>query len=290
MRFSIQPILLAFNCMLLATLPAESLQQGAFVVLERVGDFHVYDYLEEANEAVIMPGEIKSGMAEVTATEGSSGYFLASNGMILAFKGPGSFSIERFEQTLKEAIEDDLSGGESRVILEIKNGKLLIDSTRFGSKAKVVVETAFGRMMMDENSKMLIVITENKKRKRYNLEIECSQGNARFMDRGGSMYELFTEQRLSGYSKIDSLSLSFSQLSYGGQASFRLHDEKLESLPLADYDLERFKPFMPLLGSIEGVSDGAGNIEPSSLELRRPIIIRLAPRAKPTLPIRAIKK
>lgn len=288
MRILVQTILLASNVVVLALLPAESLRQGAFVVLEKAGDIRISNYLEDVNESNLVAGETRSGLCKITASQGAKAYVLASNGMIIAFEGAGSFSIERIEQTLAEANKS--LGGESRVILELKDGSLLVDTTRYESNANVVVETSFGRMMLDDKSELIIAITENKKRKRYNLEIECNGGNARFLDREGRSYELTNGQRLSGYSKIDSLSLGFSQLSYSAQSQFRRHDEKLSTLPLADYNIESFKPFMSLLGGMDVISGGTEVTAPSSLESSRPIIIELAPSAVPTLPIRAIKK
>jgi hypothetical protein len=290
MRIWVQTILLAFNFIVLALLPAESLRQGAFVFLEKAGDIRVSNYLEGVNKIDPDAGEIMSALCEITATEGANACILASNGMIIAFEGAGSFSIERIEQTLAEANENDSFGGDSRVILELKEGRLLVDSTRYGSKVNAVIETSFGRMTLADESELTIAITENKKRKRYNLEIECNRGNADFLDREGFLYELSNGQRVSGYSKVNSLSLSFSHLSFSAESQFRRHSEKLRALPLADYDIESFKPFMPLLKVKDVVSGGSEVAATSSLETSRPIIIELAPPAVPTLPIRAIKK
>jgi hypothetical protein len=290
MRILIQTIFLAINYMALGILPAETLRQGAFMVLEKSGDFRVLSPLENTRETAVMAGEIRSGMSEISATEDTAGYILASSGLLLFFEGPGRLSFERFDQILSQADKVELSNSESRVILELKDGKLLVDTAQFETKANIVIESSFGRLTLAEGSIIVIQITENKKRKRYNLEIECNKGKARFVDREDFPYELFTGQRLSGYSKVDSLSLGFSQLSYSAQALFRRHEAKLYALALTDLDLSRFKPHMPLLENPDVDSSSFEKTALSNLELTRPIFIKLAAPAAPTLPIRAIKK
>ncbi len=233
---------------------------------------------------------MRPGNVAIDAAEGGELLILNSNKVIMLMEGAGNLSFERFDQSVDTSMHADITSGKSRMILELKIGRLLIDSSRYAADAHIVLETPFGRLTLGKKSLLSISISENKKRKRFNFEIECSKGSANFTDRSGQPYELYNGQRLSGYSKEGSLSLGFSQVSYSSRSVFKQYDQKLPSFDLAQFDFEIFKPQMKLLFGKDPRKNDLQEVSVSSQRSKRPIVIEVAPRPAPTLPIRAIKK
>lgn len=264
--------------------------RGAFVILDQVGAVEILDYLGERDEPSLLSARFQPGNVAIYAAEGAELCLLNSNRVMMVYSGKGKLSFERFEHLVDMSEEENVDGGDSRMILELKSGNLVIDSSRNLADAHLVIETPFGRITIKDKSLINIAIVENKKRKRLNFEIECSFGSARFVDRQGDFYELYGGQRLSGYSKDGSLSLGFSQVSNDIQSTFRQYSEKLLSLDLAEFDYKQFKPHMgsPIQKALnEDKSTAASGDE---IEIGRPIIIDIAPLPAPSLPIRAIKR
>lgn len=276
MQHSIQQILLWGSLLLHGFLQAEGWRTGAFLVIEN----------EDMPEMADL--SIESGDIAIEAADNEALYILNSNLVVMALTGPGEFRYERFEQAVDSPINTDFFDGESRMILEMKMGTLVIDTSRFANNAYIVLETPFGKLVLEEGNLFSVLITENKKRKRQSLEIECASGSARFLGREGQSYQLLTGQRLSGYRQEGSSSLGFSQVSYSGKNLFKQY---AENLPIKDPEpyLKQFKPYMSYIAGFESKIDPISEVAESSLELRRPIIIKIAPRPPPRLPYRVIK-
>ena len=264
--------------------------RGAFVILDQIGAVEVLDYLGETDEPSQLSATFQPGNVAIYAAEGAELCLLNSNRVMMAYSGKGKLSFERFEQLVDMSREENVDGGDSRMILELKSGSLVIDSSRNLADAHLVIETPFGRMTIKEKSLINIAIAENKQRKRLYFEIECSFGSVRFVDRQGDFYELYGGQRLSGYSKEGSFSLGFSQVSNDSQSAFRQYSAKLLSLDIAEFDYQLFKPHMgsPIQKGLNEDKSRASNGD--EIETGRPIIIDIAPLPAPRLPIRAIKR
>ncbi|CAI8271258.1 MAG: Uncharacterised protein [Opitutia bacterium UBA7350] len=251
----------------------------------RAGSFLV---LENRNMAGIPDLVCQSGDAAFETGENEELYILNSNQVVFNFAGLGGFRYERFEQAVDSLNAADFFRGESRMILEMKRGTLMIDSSCFGSNAYIVVETPFGKLTLEGENLLNILISENNKQKRQTLEIESTTGNALFLDREGQSYQLHSGQRLSGYRKDGKLSLGFSQVSYIGRNFTKKYAENFPFEDPLPY-LNQLKPYMNALVGYESKNDSISNVAESSLELYRPILIKIAPRPPPRLPYRVIK-
>ena len=282
-------ILIWFSLFLLNSLQAQDWYRGAFLILDQIGEVEVLDYLGAVDEAS-PESMMRSGNATIDAAQGGELLILNSNKVVMALEGAAKLSYERFDQEMDASMLTDVTSGKSRMILELKIGRLLIDSSQYAADAHIVLETPFGRLTLGTKSLFSISISENKKRKRFNFEIECSKGNANFTDRNGRSYELYNGQRLSGYSKEGSLTLGFSQVSYSSRSIFKQYDERLPSFELAQFDYNTFEPHMKLLLGKDSDKDNLQEASVSSQRSKHPIVIDVAPRPDPTLPIRAIKK
>ena len=275
-----------FFLLLINFTQAQDWYRGSFVVLGQRGEVKILDYLNAIDESSPESMMMRSGNAAIDAAEGGELLILNSNKVVMALKGAGKLSYERFDQ----AMDQDVASGKSRMILELKIGSLLIDSSRHATDAQIVLETPFGRLTLNEKGLFNIVIKENEKRKRFTFEIDSRVGNASFVNRNGDQYQLHSGQRLSGYSKKGSLALGFSQVSYISRSIFMEYDEKFRSFDLAQFDYERFRPHMKLLLEKDPAKNNQQETSESSLRLKRPIVIDIAPRPAPTLPMRVIKK
>ena len=283
-------ILLGCSLLLLSSLQAQDWYRGAFLILGQSGEVEVSDHLGVMHKAFPDSKMIRPGNAAISTADGGELLILNSNKVVLALEGAGELSYERFNQISDASKQTDVVSGKSRMILELKIGRLVIDSSRHAVDSHIVLETPFGRLTLSMKSLFSISISENEKRKRFNLEIECSKGNASFVDRKGDQYELYSGQRLSGYSKEGSLALGFSQLSDSSRSIFKQYDQRLSSLDLAQFDYEIFKPHMNLIWENDHSKDTLQEASDSSLRSKHPSVIEVAPPPAPTLPIRAIKR
>ena len=281
--------LIWFYLLLLNSLQAQDWYRGAFLILDQAGEVEVLDHLG-AMDVASPESMVRPGNAAIDAAAGGELLILNSNKVVMAFEGAGKLSYERFEQAMDASMHTDFASGKSRMILELKIGRLLIDSSQYAADAHIMLETPFGRLTLSKKSLFSILISENKKRKRFNFEIECSKGNAGFLDQNGHHYELYRGQRLSGYSKEGSLTLGFSQGSYSSRSIFKQYNERLPSFDLAQFDYNTFKPHMKLLLGKDPDKNNLLEASGSIPRSKRPIVIDVAPRPDPTLPIRAIKK
>jgi hypothetical protein len=130
----------------------------------------------------------------------SSAFFSTSNRMFVQFEGDGSFSLERFEQTEPDPETWQSNSGESgksRMIYNLRDGALIVDSRSMAETSQCMVEIPLGRLSL-KRALVGIEIEFDPRSEIFSFSVICSDGQIRFADNRGETYTLRTGQRLVG--------------------------------------------------------------------------------------------
>lgn len=132
--------------------------------------------------------------------DNSSAFFSTSNRMFLQCLGKGNFSMERFEQIkpgLQEWQKDSDEVTQSRMVYNLSEGLLLLDSRNMAEASECIIEVPMGRIIL-KRALIGVEFTFNPESKTSNFIIICEAGNAKFAQRHGETYSLQAGQRLHG--------------------------------------------------------------------------------------------
>ena len=175
--------------------------RGALILHELSGDISISHMGKDrvnffANQ---MPVSMQ-GLIGCWANNGSYVFLSTSNRSTILFEGDGSFTIDRFEQTIPNLVDWQLSrkeASQSRVILNFREGKITIDSRNMFESSQYLVETPLGSIRAS-GALWQMHIYFDPGSQRFNFRISCRDGLVRFTDFRGKTYTLRNGQRLSG--------------------------------------------------------------------------------------------
>lgn len=260
--------------------------QGAFKLMQQQGEVIVDDYNPEITMSSDGHYRILSGLPKISAITEDSILLSSSNGVFLEFTGIGSCSLERFEQRVLQKEGDLFSQDDSRMILQMDRGKLLIDASRAESNSFIILETSCGRISLS-NGILLARISYNESRNRYNLSVESMAGEVRYSGIEGETLAINQGQRLLAHGGLGALSISLTQQTSEVASYFKKYKEKVESLTMNRFSFLDFKPYMQVLESSEFATTLPIETDSKSDTLKRPIIIDFIKRSPPIMPARA---
>ena len=134
------------------------------------------------------------GLLQVESSEAATLRLKTSNGVPLFWSGPGYFAFERFDQflTSNQSVEEI-----SRLRLNLREGRLVMDSRAMAAASQLRVETPVGRVEPVE-ALWLLRIDHQTGSRMYQFTIACLAGSIRFVDRRNETYRLLPGQRLAG--------------------------------------------------------------------------------------------
>lgn len=268
---------------------AEAWVRGAATVLEASGGVKIDisasgTTYESFDQPIYFPGIFSSD-----AEPGGSVLIHTSNGINLLFQGEGVFSVERFEGLFGN---DPDGGGElveaqSRMILNLRRGELLIDSRTLTGDSRFIVETPFGRIS-SVKAVLQIQIEYDYRSSIYDFTISCAEGNVRLRDLRKEVYSIYAGQRISGAGSFSAPAIEVAAQTDEIREKFERFFETLDGLDLEKIDRVKLRARMQ--GLAEGVDVTASNFsnpqEKSPEDARWPRIIEYAPQAEAITPFR----
>lgn len=261
----------------------EEWMRGAAVVASVSGEVS----LEEVGSAVLQLPEgslphYMSGLLKVKAELKGSVFLKTSNQISIYNEGAGFFAIERFEQEVSESMDQ----GKSRMILNFRQGLLVVDNRALSDDSQMIVETPLGRISV-KNGWWLMRIGYDERSRIYDVSIECADGVLRYTDKKDHAYTLRRGQRLRGAGASSRLSIEVGEISDDARESFEAFTQLETGLAALELSNEAFRFKMKSLNNIEPVS----LVMPEVSEIRsnkRPLLIEYAPQSEPVTPFRAV--
>ncbi|MFP4260669.1 MAG: hypothetical protein ACLFS1_06270 [Opitutales bacterium] len=216
------------------------------------------------------------GLFNARATEPGELFLRSSNGIDFYFEGPGFFGIDRFDQSfIRKADSGVLVPEQSRLILNLREGILLVDSRGVSSEAQLMLELPFGRVSAPRGL-WSISVEYDFRSQRYDFTIASAEGVLRMTDQQGEIYTLYPGQRLVGAGAYDDPGVEIAEPTSDTRERFEAFRLRREALGAANLDETEFRKKM---------LDIPDAVDRSRLEGKRsgerPQIIELAPAPKP---------
>ena len=289
MRF---PILKLFFVVLLLVLAprvvvqAEEWMRGAVAVASVSGDVVV----EEVGGEPIQLSATRelpvyfSGLLKVQSNKRSEAVFLkASNRISMYNSGAGFFAIERFGQEVGASAEQ----AKSRMILNLRQGLLVVDHRAMGEGSQMIVETPLGRISAKKGW-WLMEIAYDASGHIYNFFIECADGVLRFTDCAGATYTLRRGQRLTGAGTSMRPAIQVSELSERASRRFEAFSVLQAEADSLELSTHAFSAKMRPMNTVTQQERPAATVESFGAAEKRPLIIKYAPQSPPVSPFRAV--
>ena len=267
-----------------AMLQAEDWMRGALVVTSVTGEV----ILEEAGGESLqmdptdrLPRAV-SGLLQIRTKAKDAVFLKASNRISIYNEGAGFFAIERFEQDVTNSMDQ----GKSRMILNFRQGLLVVDNRALSETSQMIVVTPLGRMSV-KNGWWSMEIAYDARRHLYDFSIKCADGVLRFTDRTGQTYTLRKGQRLVGAGTSASASIKVAESS---AAESELFEEFV--VMQADTQVDALSPAifrskMKQLKQVKNTVEETAEV-PNSGSAKRPLVIEYAPQSAPVTPYRAL--
>ena len=271
-------------------LMAESWVRGAVTVLESSGVVSIDVPSEDARYDDFTKPVYFSGLFSARAQSDGSVLLHTSNKVTLSFSGEGVFSIERFESIVggDPAAQGKFSETDSRMILGLRRGELLIDTRSLPQDSKFVVETPLGRIFCVK-AVLKIGIEHDYRSGIYNLTISTSDGMVRFIDIRREVYTIYAGQRISGAGSYFEPAVEVGAQTDDMREEFEDFIVVLDGLDLEAIDQAELRSHSLELRAVKEVEAALTHIPEEGVptETRRPRVIEFAPRAEYVTPFRA---
>jgi hypothetical protein len=258
------------------------LVEGA-VVLEEVG-------ADSAELEIVQLPQYTSGLLRLRTQADGAVFFRTSNSISVYNEGPGFFAVERFEQEVDARGEFDLTGeesGQSRMILHMREGLLVVDSRGLGDLSRVIVEVPLGRISVNKGWWMM-QISQHERTKAYSFSLACADGVLRFTDRKGAKYTLSAGQRLSGVGSSERPSIAVAEISTEARSAFQRFSDLAATLATEELSAVALRAKMnPMVNVTKKVDPLLGTTRKTPAG-KRPLIIEYAPQPPPVSESRGI--
>jgi len=220
---------------------------------------------------------------------------LCSNGVVIDFKGSGYFAMERFEQELSDApssLVDREESGQSRMILSLREGTLVLDHRKLGSSSQVLVETPFGRISTDSRSLWMIEVSRDVRKKSYDFNIYCVEGTIGLSDLKGSTFPIRSGQRISGVGSAKQPSVEVAEITSNAVEYLEEFSQRVAEFSKMEFSRNAFAEVMRELASTSSPEEDFDSRvgSPALKEGRRPILIEYSSRMAPITPFQGVAK
>lgn len=270
---------------------AEDWMAGAVVVQSIEGEVALEEVGAESVRVEIAELPLYcSGLLRVHTQANSAVFLRTSNQISIYNAGPGFFAIERFEQVVAERGElqsTAVESGQSRMILNLRDGLLVMDSRDLSETSQLIVETPLGRISV-KNGWWMMRIADDVRSQIYSYSIECADGILRFTDRKGATYTLGAGQRLSGAGSSARPSIEVAEMTAEGRETFQDFSALAASLETEEHTWAAFQEEMKSMANLTKQVGPALTETRASQTDKRPVVIEYAPRPSPVTEFRAI--
>jgi len=269
---------------------AEAWVRGSAMVLEASGGVEVTVPADGESYDTFEDPVYFSGIFSGQARSGGSALIHTSNGMTLAFRGEGYFSVERFEGLFDAGEGDDpdqMEETRSRIILSLRRGELLIDSRSLTADSKFVVETPFGRIS-SVKAVLLIRIEFDYRSEIYDFTISCAEGTVRLSDLRKQSYSIYAGQRIAGAGSYSAPAVEIGDQTDQIREKFELFLKTIDEMDFGQIDPAKLRAHAKPLSEFEDVTSTSARLsdERPVESGKRPRVIEFAPRAETITPFR----
>lgn len=228
-----------------------------------------------------------------TSKNSSSGrtMLMGSNGVIVDYRGPGYFSIERFEQQGQfegEWLEKDVESGQSRMIFNLRQGTLVLGQRKLADPSQLIVETAVGRISASKGVLWMVEMSKDARKHTFAFNIHCFEGAVHLTDFAGRVYTIRTGQRISGAGHAKKPSIEVAEITLDAieyLEDYKVRRDLLTAMEFSDKALLATMKPLPsrLFAPVE--------VDPSKTASGvRPVMIEYVPRTEVVTPYRGVAK
>ncbi|MGJ8637939.1 MAG: hypothetical protein ACSHYA_00980 [Opitutaceae bacterium] len=235
------------------------------------------------------------GLVVAKVAQSSHLTFLTSNGVVVDFKGAGYFAVERFEQQSKFApgwLSSNREDGQSRMILNLRSGTLVVDQSKLGDASLLTVESPIGRFSISNNAFWMMEIERDQRKRTYSFNVYCLSGTVRYFDLMGRSFTIGNGQRISGAGSALTPSVEVAELTADAEEyleEYEMRAELLTETTISETDVVAATKDVVNAHTTEVLSESM-TPKPESETFARPIAIEYAPRAAPVSPFRGVAK
>lgn len=265
------------------TVQAEEWVRGSAAVTSVVGEVDLEEVGSESlrlDSTNALPQHI-AGLLKVSTQSKDAVFLVTSNQISIYNEGAGYFAIERFEQD----VATSMSGGKSRMILNFREGLLVVDNRALSADSQMIVETPLGRISV-KNGWWLMKIEYDERSRIYDFLIACADGVLRFNDQRGHTYTLRNGQRLRGAGASSRPSVEIAEISDVSAEIFEEFTVIAAEASALDLTVDSFRAQMIPLKHVGSEAVATETSAPRSS--KRPLMIEYAPQSAPVTPYRAV--
>lgn len=265
-------------------LQAEDWMRGAAVVTSVTGEVILEQIGGESlqlNPTDRLPLAV-SGLLQIRTKEKDAVFLKTSNQISIYHEGAGFFAIERFEQEVATSMDQ----GKSRMILNFRQGLLVVDNRALSEASQMIVVTPLGRMSV-KNGWWSMEVVYDTRRRLYDFSIRCADGTLRFTDLLGQTYTLRRGQRLVAAGTSLSASIKVAESSAAENELFEEFEVMQAATEFDALSPTIFRSKMKQLGQVKNAVEETAE-RPNSGSAKRPLVIEYAPQSAPVTPHRAL--
>ncbi|MEN8661819.1 MAG: hypothetical protein ACN4GF_09005 [Lentimonas sp.] len=220
---------------------------------------------------------------------------LASNGVLIDFKGAGYFAIERFEQEALglEWLDAKHESGQSRMILNLRAGTLIVDQRKLLNVSQAALEAPVGRFSGNNDSLWMIQLSKDARKRTYSFNVYCVQGTLRYIDLTGRTFTIRSGQRITGAGSALNPSVEVAAITSDAQEYLDDYLERVSALKdmgLAEEGFLSATKKMRLDGVVEDLSPLQKETANVIAIEARPVVIEYAPRSAPVTPFQGVAR
>lgn len=263
--------------------------RGSTVILSNEGAVRIHAMGKDISEETVGRPTYLPGMLSAQAEDKASCVLYLSNAVFLDFEGPGRLEVERNELELREDNADlpiEEISGQSRTILNLRQGLLFVDSRTASSDSQLVVELPFGRVF-GVDAVFYILVEYEQNNGVYDFTICCTEGNIRFVDSRKEVINAYAGQRIAGAGNYLTPSIEIGELTDASRELFMEHSERLARLSAIEIDREAMLEQMKAIPGSQLTGEGStGQAATVDAGTKRPIIIEYSKPPNPITPFR----
>lgn len=223
-----------------------------------------------------VPSQI-GGLLNCRMADKSSVFLSTSNRMFLHYEGPGSFSVERFEQVEPSSDSWQEDQGElvqSRMIYNLRTGSLVVDARNMLETSQCMVELPLGRVSL-RRALVGLKIEFDPRGEIFNFAIVCVDGQIRFTDNRGKTYTLRTGQRLAGAGTRMTPSIEVGEMTIEWSERLQEFNEMVKRYHQPANSLAAYQSHFQVIDRADSAMQTAQRVNDASSS-RRPIVIERA--------------
>lgn len=262
--------------------------RGAAAVLEKTGDVElIVPGQESLSETYSEFPYYTTGLFSASSSRSGQLFIQTSNQVSLFFEGPGFYGIERFESILNTTSGDlpELAGSQSRMILNLRKGVLVVDARELDEESQLVLEATFGRVF-GARALWFIQIEFDQRSGIYDFTIACKDGLVRLTDMRNESYTIYPGQRLAGAGSFLTPAIEVGSHTDQSRERFANFIEVLEAHDPSALDQVALREQIKVIRQAVPTSIGSLPVQVNRTSDRRPIVIEFAPRAPELTPFR----